>query len=369
MADVLSQSQIDALLKSMAGGGGDGGGGGSSAAKPEVSAKAEKKTEVEEIKYSKYDFYSPRKFTKDKMKILRSVFENYARIITSQVNGVFRVMTDITVMEVQERRYYEYASSLNENDMVTLVEASIPDHNRMLVPMMIHVTPGLVITLIDKMLGGGQDVIKVEDGYRYSDVEAALYRRILQYLIQALKDGFGNYISMDFKAQRYEENPSMIQDVGLDEVVAIVLLNVDVTGLAVERIRICIPGTLLETVFQVINSRKHISKGYAYEDNRETILDNIRETKLPVTGQLGTVALDLSDIYHLKVGDVIDMNKQKDKDVKLFIGRQPWFTGKMGVYKKNVAIRINRRLYEEEEGQAVEEMDLQALQEEIPAEL
>ena len=114
MADVLSQSQIDALLKSMAGGGGDGGGGSSnSAAKPEVSAKAEKKTETEEIKYSKYDFYSPRKFTKDKMKILRSVFENYARIITSQVNGVFRVMTDITVMEVQERRYYEYASSLN----------------------------------------------------------------------------------------------------------------------------------------------------------------------------------------------------------------------------------------------------------------
>ena len=49
------------------------------------------------------------------------------------------------------------------------------------------------------------------------------------------------------------------------------------------------------------------------------------------------------------MGDIIDMNKAKDKDVKLFIGRQAWFTGKMGVYKKNVAIRINRRLYEEEE--------------------
>ena len=82
-----------------------------------------------------------------------------------------------------------------------------------------------------------------------------------------------------------------------------------------------------------------------------------------------SLALDLSDIYHLKVVDVIDMNKPKDRDVKLYIGKQPWFTGKMGVYKKNVAIRINRRLYEEEEGQAVEEMDLQALQEEIPAEL
>ncbi|MCI8664782.1 MAG: flagellar motor switch protein FliM [Hungatella sp.] len=342
MADVLSQSQIDALLKSMATAP-------SEPAQPAAVKDEKKKAETEQVKYSKYDFYSPRKFTKDKMKILTSVFENYARIITSQVNGIFRVMTDITVMEVQERRYYEYVNSLNENDTVTLVDAFIPDHNKNLVPLMMYVTPGLVITLIDHMLGGAEEVVKVKEGYRYSDVETALYRRILSYLIQALKDGFSNYISMEFKAQRIEDNPSMIQDVGLDETVAIIHLNVDVTGLAVERIKICLPGTLLEAIFQVIDTRKHIARGYAYEDNRETILDNIRQSQLPVTGQLGTVFLDLSDIYHLKVGDVIDMNKGKDKDVKLYIGKQPWFTGKMGVYKKNVAIRINRRLYEEEE--------------------
>ena len=89
MADVLSQSQIDALLKSMQ----------NPSQEPAAStassgpAEEKKKTETEQVKYSKYDFYSPRKFTKDKMKILSSVFENYARIITSQVNGVFRVMT------------------------------------------------------------------------------------------------------------------------------------------------------------------------------------------------------------------------------------------------------------------------------------
>ncbi|MCI8950327.1 MAG: flagellar motor switch protein FliM [Lachnospiraceae bacterium] len=347
MADVLSQSQIDALLKSMQTGG--------SEPEPEKSvqdevAKAKPKAETEQVKYSKYDFYSPRKFTKDKMKILTSVFENYARIITSRVNGVFRVMTDITVMEVQERRYYEYVNSLHENDMVTLVNTILQNYNRKLVPLMIYVTPGLVITLIDHMLGGGEEVVKVKDGYRYSDVETALYRRILSYLIQALSDGFSNYLNLEFEAQRIEDNPSMIQDVGVDETVAIILLNVDLAGLASERIRICIPGTLLESIFQVMDTRKHIAKGYAYEDNKETILENIRQSQLPVTGQLGTVALDLSDIYHLKVGDVIDMNKPKDKDVKLFIGRQPWFTGKMGVYKKNVAIRINRRLFEEEEG-------------------
>ena len=59
MADVLSQSQIDALLNSM------------------------QNTDMEELhedkktakpKYRKYDFYSPKKYTKDKLKMLHSIF-------------------------------------------------------------------------------------------------------------------------------------------------------------------------------------------------------------------------------------------------------------------------------------------------------
>ncbi len=338
MADVLSQSQIDALLKSMQN------------SEPEPAAAetkvVEHKPEPEQTKYSRYDFYSPRKFTKEKMKILSSVFENYARIITSQVNGLFRVMTDITVMEVQERRYYEYVNAFHENDCMTLIDATVPEKGKNNVPLMMFITPGLVITLINRMLGGGEDVVKVDSDYRYSDVEVALYRRIVDYFTAALKDGFSNYINIEFKVQRVEENPTMVQELGLDETVAIIHLNVDLAGLAVEKVRICMPGTLLEFIFQMIDSRKHIARGFAYEDNKEIIMDNIRHTLLPVTGQLGTVELDLSDIYHLKVGDVIDLNKPRNSSVKLFVGRQPWFTGQMGVYKKNMAIRIEERTYE-----------------------
>ncbi len=337
MADVLSQSQIDALLKSMQ----------NSEPEPAAETKVvEHKPEPEQTKYSRYDFYSPRKFTKEKMKILSSVFENYARIITSQVNGLFRVMTDITVMEVQERRYYEYVNAFHENDCMTLIDATVPEKGKNNVPLMMFITPGLVITLINRMLGGGEDVVKVDSDYRYSDVEVALYRRIVDYFTAALKDGFSNYINIEFKVQRVEENPTMVQELGLDETVAIIHLNVDLAGLAVEKVRICMPGTLLEFIFQMIDSRKHIARGFAYEDNKEIIMDNIRHTLLPVTGQLGTVELDLSDIYHLKVGDVIDLNKPRNSSVKLFVGRQPWFTGQMGVYKKNMAIRIEERTYE-----------------------
>ena len=336
MAEVLSQSQIDTLLKSLRN---------DEAIQPD-SMESMIMPQKEKT-YRTYDFYSPRKFTKEKIKILNSIFENYARILTSQVNGIFRVMTDITVFEVQERRYYEYVNGFHENDCMTLVDTIMPEKGRQNVPMMIHVTPGLVITLINHMLGGADEIVRVEEDYRYSDVEFALYRRVVEYITGALKDGFANYVNVAFEVQRVEENPTMAQEIGLDETVAIILMNVDVAGRATEKIRMCMPGTLLEAIFQVIDTRKHLARGFFYEDNRETILDNIRCTKLPVTAQLGTMYLDLEDLYRLQPGDVIDLGKPKDSSVKVFVGRQPWFTGQMGRYKKNVAVRIQSRYPEE----------------------
>ena len=347
MADVLSQSQIDALLKSMQDG---------PPKEEKVEEKAAevlepKKEEVqkEEETYSKYDFYSPRKFTKDKIRLLRSIFDNYARILTSQVNGIFRTMTDITVLELRETRYYEYVNAFHENDCMTIVDTYVQDKGKSNVPMMSYISPGLTLTLVSHMLGGSDTVITTEEDYRYTDVEMALYKRIMEYIVHALGDGFSNYINAEFKIAKIETNPSMVQEVGLDETVVLAVMNVDISGLAMERIRICLPGTLLEHMFKIIDNRKHLARGFAYENNQDTIMEHLKASSFPMTGQLGVVKLDIEDLYHLKVGDVIDLNKAKNSAVKLYVGRQPWFTGKMGVYKKNIAIRIEDRIIQKED--------------------
>ena len=347
MADVLSQSQIDALLKSMQDG-------------PPKEEKVEEKpaevleTKKEEVQkeeetYSKYDFYSPRKFTKDKIRLLRSIFDNYARILTSQVNGIFRTMTDITVLELRETRYYEYVNAFHENDCMTIVDTYVQDKGKSNVPMMSYISPGLTLTLVSHMLGGSDTVIKTEDDYRYTDVEMALYKRIMEYIVHALGDGFSNYINAEFRIAKIETNPSMVQEVGLDETVVLAVMNVDISGLAMERIRICLPGTLLEHMFKIIDNRKHLARGFAYENNQDTIMEHLKASSFPMTGQLGVVKLDIEDLYHLKVGDVIDLNKAKNSAVKLYVGRQPWFTGKMGVFKKNIAVRIEERIMQKED--------------------
>lgn len=341
MADTVSQDQINELLRTMQV---------QKAAKQESGNNGQR----EKTKYSKYDFYSPRKFTKDKMKILTSAFENYARVITSQLNGIFRVNTEITVKDVQEGRYYEFVGKLSENDSITLADAYTQEKSKAKVPLMMYVTPGLIITLITHMLGGGDEAVQVEEDYRYSDVELALYGRIVDYMIQALKDGFSNYVNIEFQVQRVAQNPSLLQDIGLDEAVALITLNADMAGLGTETIQICLPGTLLEMIFRLMDSHRNIGRGFAFEDNQETIMEHLRMSQLQITGQLATVELDLKDIYHLRPGDVIDLNKPRNGDVELFIGKRPWFTGKMGTYKKNVAVRISDRVNKDDREMAEE---------------
>ncbi len=341
MADVLSQSEIDALLKSMKESSSDA----SAASGPsnQTSQVSDSGFDPDE-EYSKYDFYSPRKFTKERLKLLRSIFENYARILTSQVNGIYRTMTDITVIELRESRYYEYVNSFHENDCMTIIEVSVKKKGKFTVPMMSYVTPGLILTLANRMLGGGAEVISVEEDYRYSDIEMSLYKRIMESFIHTLADGFTNYIDVDFQPSRVEENPSMVQEVGQDETVVLVVMNVDVTGIASEKIRFCIPGTLLEQIFRTIDSRKMLARGFKYSNNSDTIMHHLENTRFPLTAQLGTVRLPIEDLCNLKEGDIIDLNKTKDSLLTLYVGRQSWFKCSMGTHKRNVAVRIEERI-------------------------
>ena len=107
MAEVLSQSQIDALLNAARSG------------EMDLAASAEKTTEK---KYRKYDFYSPRKFTKDRMKMISGIFENYTRVINSRINGLLHTTCDVTVESVEEQRYYEFSNALSDGDAFTIHE-------------------------------------------------------------------------------------------------------------------------------------------------------------------------------------------------------------------------------------------------------
>ena len=88
MAETLTQEQIDALLSSALNG---------------DMVETSKEADVKE-----YDFRAPKKFTKERIKILDSIFDNYARLLSSYLTGLLRLYCKVSLSSIEEQRYFEF---------------------------------------------------------------------------------------------------------------------------------------------------------------------------------------------------------------------------------------------------------------------
>ncbi len=86
MAETLTQEQIDALLSSALNG---------------DMVETSKEADVKE-----YDFRAPKKFTKERIKILDSIFDNYARLMSSYLTGLLRLYCKVSLSSIEEQRYF-----------------------------------------------------------------------------------------------------------------------------------------------------------------------------------------------------------------------------------------------------------------------
>ena len=331
MADVLSQNQIDALLNAVRSGEKD----------LEQPAEAEK-----EKQYRKYDFFSPKKFTKDRIKMLNSIFENYTRVINSRLNTMLRTNCEVEVESIEEQRYYEFSNALTDGDVLSLTDVTYEEKTSE-TPVLFYLSTSAAMSMMDRMMGGEGVVDESEIGdYTYTDLELHLYENMMRDMVSVLGNSWESYIPMKFTYARTEVNPTLVQLIGIDEIVVIVDLKLQFSNFS-GRMSICLPAMLLTNIFAEI-SNENSSKKNKGEENADEILDQLRDSSLEIIAELGQTNLSLSDIYHLNVGDVIDLGRQKESPIYLNIGNYHWFTGYMGVHKKNLAVKIEDICYQAE---------------------
>lgn len=338
MAEVLSQSQIDALLNSMLSGGDEN--------------KAEEKQP--EKKYRKYDFTTPRKFTKDRIKMLNGIFENYTRVISSRLNAQLRTTCEITVESIEEQKFYEFSNALTEGDVLAMVDVTIHPREeggqdiQAEDSVMVYVSTSTALGMMDRMMGSESDVIReVPMGYTYTDLELQLYEHLLKDIIALMGSSWENYVPITFEYNHTQVNPTLVQLLNLDETVVLVDMRLTF-GESEGRMSVVLPGNMLMSVFGEVN-RETMGRKATSENHSEDIFDQLRDSMLEIVAELGDTQLSLSDVYHLNVGDVVDLGKSKDSPVFLEIGGYQWFTGRMGTHKKNMAIKIDEVCYSAEQ--------------------
>lgn len=326
MADVLSQSQIDALLNSIN--------------SPQAAEEEEKIADEENRKIKKYDFKTPKKFTRDRLKLLFSVYENFARVVSSYLTSMMRISCQVEMLDIEEQKYFEFNNALSENDIVAMVDGSVNDGKNESETIMMQMSNSVIYTLIDRMIGGtGQASDDTSGGF--TDIEISLFENIMVHLLPIMEETWQNYFDVNFKFDKVETNPRLIQSIQADEIVVIVVLNIEMNESS-GTFNICVPGTILESLFKLSEQANAMMKkrGENGEVSKEEILSNIKDSTLQVRAFLGEANILLEDVYALKPGDVINLKKPKESEVAVYIEDKPWYKGRLGEKKGNVAIKI-----------------------------
>jgi len=157
-----------------------------------------------------------------------------------------------------------------------------------------------------------------------------------------MDDVWQNYLSIKFRYEKIESNPNLIQVISIDEIVLIITFNIlvkDTQG----QISVCLSGSVLDKVFKkfeqeaLLGNRKRDSQT---GEEKENIVAGIENSILEVKTEFDKSYIRLEDLYSMNVGDIINLNMSKTSEVNINIGTKPWFKGKMGIYKDNVAVRL-----------------------------
>lgn len=317
--DVLSQSEIDALLSALSTG--------------EMDAD-ELKKETTEKKVKVYDFKRALRFSKDQIRSLTRIHENFARLLTTYFSAQLRTYVQISVATVDQLPYEEFIRSIPKMTILNVFEVA-PLEGRILM----EVNPNIAYAMMDRLLGGkGTSVNKIEN---LTEIETKILSTTFERSFENLREAWETIADIDPILTDFEVNPQFLQMVSPNETVVVISLNTtigDISGM----INICIPHVVLEPIIPKLSVHYWMQTDKKDREPKEieVLEKRIKTANIPISVELGTAEITIQDFLMLDVGDVIELNGKIDDPLLIKIGDVPKYVGQPGKLNKKLAVQI-----------------------------
>ena len=327
MGEVLSQDEIDNLLKALSTG--------------ELDADEMKNTDERQVK--DYDFARPAKFSKEHLRTLEIIFEHFGRLLATNLPAYLRKSVSVDVVNSEVVIYSEFSNALS-NPVLLGVVGMDPLMGNVIMEM----ASNLGFAIVDRLLGGvGNSLEKERD---FSEIELSILERVFTICVNLLHEPWENVVEITPRLNRIETNSQFAQIISPSETIAIVTINLkigDVEGL----MNICLPNTTLEPVMDKLNTKYWFSTmkekdSNSYEAAIENIIDN---ALIPMKAVLGTSKINVQDFVNLQLGDVIRLDRKVDDELEVYVGNIKKFKALPGYSDNKYAVRVTEILREESE--------------------
>jgi flagellar motor switch protein FliM len=319
MAEVLSQSEIDALLSALSSG----------EIAPDELPKEEDKQKVKD-----YDFKSPQKFSKDHIRTLELIHDNYARIISNYLTAQVRTNVKVKIESVEQITYEEFIHSIPNPTILTVFRMAPLNGS-----ILFETNPQFVFQVIDILLGGsGDSKYKMRE---FTDIDKNIIKKFNTGLISNLKLAWDEVLEVEPVVEGLETNPALNQTLAPNEPVALVTFSVEI-GRNNTFINICIPYLCVEKILDKLVIQYWIQQNdeELLHQSREKLKTRLNIVDVEVTALLGKTDITVDNFLRLGIGDVLTLDNKSNNPIKVIIEDQPSYYAKPGIVGKNTGVQI-----------------------------
>ncbi|MCR5701737.1 MAG: flagellar motor switch protein FliM [Lachnospiraceae bacterium] len=325
MADVLSQSEIDALLKQLSSG----------------ELDAEDFSEESVVKIKDYDFARPAKFSKEHLRTLEIIFENFGRLVSSNLPAYLRKNVQIDVMNSEAVTYSEFSNALSNPVLLGIVNFQPLNGN-----ILIELASNLGFTIIDRMLGGLGDPL--DKAREFSEIELSVLERIFVVIVDLLREPWQNVVEIHPRLERIETNSQFAQIISPSEMIAIITINMTI-GNVEGLMNVCLPFMTLEDIMDKLNTKYWFSTMQSRDsDDYEAFIETaINKAQIPIKALLGRSSISVMDFVNLQVGDIIRLDSHVDDELDVYVGNIVKFKALPGSGSEAYAVKVTEIIREE----------------------
>ena len=324
--DILSQSEIDSLIGALSSG----------------TVQSEE-NEENTAEHRGYDFRRPSKFSKEHIRTLQFLHDNYSRILGNFLAAYLRVPVQVQLISVSQVTYEEFVNSLPIPTLVTIFNM-----NGDMGSAMLETNSSFVFPLIDLVFGGEGSVPK--NTRELTDIELTVMRQINEKLLENLRYVWEDIVEITPRVEGMETNPQFNQIFASTETVALLTFSTQIKGIQ-GLLNLCFPFITLEKVmpkltaqFWFKQSPQEVSRLHEMR-----LIKQLGKVEVDVSAMLGQTTVTLDDFLSFCEGDIIPLHRMEGDDMDVLVEGEFLFKAQPGAYGQNIAMQITGWHMEEEE--------------------
>jgi flagellar motor switch protein FliM len=327
MNDLLSQEEVDALLRGISEG--------------DIETEQDDSSAIDGVR--PYDLTSQERIIRGRMPTLEIIHQKLARQLRAALSGALRRVVDVSALNVDMIKFGEFLKTLP-------VPTSM--HVFRMVPLrggaLLVIESKLVFALIDSFFGGpGSAFVKVE-GRDFTAIESHMIQRVVNLTFEEMQKAWEPVEPVTIELERSEVNPQFVGIVPPSDIVVITPFEVEMDE-ARGTITICIPYSTIEPIRSKLNAAFQSERLELDQGWMKRVVRQIEAVEVEATVELGSTEITVQTLLDLQVGDIIRLDQDCDSELVVRVEGVPKFMGLPRVIKQKKALEITSRILSPEE--------------------